>query len=99
MTRGRSAQDRAGLRFRIVGMAIAVAGLFLPATEAFALWDDKLKLFAEEKATRDDNIFRISKDVGPASAIGSTSRGDTYHTTSLGFNLDVPVSRQRGVTR
>jgi exopolysaccharide biosynthesis operon protein EpsL len=76
-------------------MAIAVAGLFLPATEAFALWDDKLKLFAEEKATRDDNIFRISKDVGPASAIGSTSRGDTYHTTSLGFNLDVPVSRQR----
>jgi exopolysaccharide biosynthesis operon protein EpsL len=76
-------------------MAIAVAGLFLPATEAFALWDDKLKLFAEEKATRDDNIFRISKDVDPASAIGSTSRGDTYHTTSLGFDLDVPVSRQR----
>jgi exopolysaccharide biosynthesis operon protein EpsL len=59
------------------------------------LWDDELKLFAEEKATRDDNIFRISKDLDPASAIGSTSRGDTYHTTSLGFNLDVPVSRQR----
>jgi len=76
-------------------MAIAVAGLFLPATEAFALWDDKLKLFAEEKVTRDDNIFRISKDVDPVSASGSTSRGDTYHTTSLGFNLDVPVSRQR----
>jgi exopolysaccharide biosynthesis operon protein EpsL len=76
-------------------MAIAVAGLFAPSPEAFALWDDKLKLFAEEKATRDDNIFRISRDADPALAIGSTSRGDTYRTTSLGFNLDVPVSRQR----
>jgi exopolysaccharide biosynthesis operon protein EpsL len=68
-------------------MAIAVAGLFLPATEAFALWDDKLKLFAEEKITHDDNVFRFSRDLDPV--------GDTYHTTSLGFNLDVPVSRQR----
>jgi exopolysaccharide biosynthesis operon protein EpsL len=76
-------------------MAIAVAGLFVPATEALALWDDELKLFAEEKATRDDNIFRVSKDVDPASAIASTPRGDTYRTTSLGFNLDAPVSRQR----
>jgi len=77
-------------------MAIAVAGLFLPATDAFALWDDKLKLFAEEKVTRDDNIFRLPKDVDPVSANGSTiSRGDTYRTTSLGLNLDVPMSRQR----
>ena len=68
-------------------MAIAVAGLFLPATEAFALWDDKLKLFAEEKITHDDNVFRFSRDLDPV--------GDTYHTTSLGFNLDAPVSRQR----
>ncbi len=87
MTRGRSAEDRASLRFRIAGIAIAVAGLFLPATQAFALWDDKLKLFAEEKITHDDNIFRFSKDLDPV--------GDTYHTTSLGFNLDAPVSRQR----
>jgi exopolysaccharide biosynthesis operon protein EpsL len=56
-------------------------------TEAFALWDDKLKLFAEEKITHDDNVFRFSKDLDPV--------GDTYHTTSLGFNLDAPVSRQR----
>ena len=58
------ALDRASLRL-IVGMAIAVAGLFLPATEAFALWDDKLKLFAEEKITHDDNVFRFSRDLDP----------------------------------
>jgi exopolysaccharide biosynthesis operon protein EpsL len=68
-------------------MAIAAAGLFLPATEASALWDDKLKLFAEEKITHDDNVFRFSRDLDPM--------GDTYHTTSLGFNLDAPLSRQR----
>jgi exopolysaccharide biosynthesis operon protein EpsL len=51
------------------------------------LWDDKLKVFVEEKITRDDNVFRFSKDLDPVR--------DTYHTTSLGFNLDAPVSRQR----
>jgi len=78
-----------------VAGAIAVAGLFLPAAQAFALWDDKLTLFAEEKGTHDDNVFRISKDADPATVIGSSSKGDTYRTTSLGFNLDAPVSRQR----
>ena len=90
----RGAQGHAGLGLRIVGGAIAVAGLFLPAAKAFALWDDKLTLFAEEKATRDDNVFRISKNAAPED-IGASSRGDTYRTTSLGLNFDVPVSRQR----
>jgi len=83
----RGAQAHAHLRLRIVAGAIAVAGLFLPAMEAFALWGDKLTPFAEEKITRDDNLFRVSKDLDPV--------GDTYRTTSLGFNLDAPVSRQR----
>jgi len=90
----RGAQGHAGLGLRIVGGAIAVAGLFLPAAKAFALWDDKLTLFAEEKAARDDNVFRISKNAAPED-IGASSRGDTYRTTSLGLNFDVPVSRQR----
>jgi len=90
----RGAQGRAGLGLRIVSGAIAVAGLFLPAAKAFALWDDKLTLFAEEKATHDDNVFRISKNTALAD-IQQPSRGDTYRTTSLGFNFDVPVSRQR----
>ncbi len=90
----RGAQGHAGFWLRIVGGVISVAGLFLPAAEAFALWDDKLTLFAEEKATRDDNVFRISKNAAPED-IGASSRGDTYRTTSLGLNFDVPVSRQR----
>lgn len=77
------------------GAAFFLTGLLLSATKAFALWDDKLKPFVEEKVTRDDNVFRLSKAADPASAIGSTSTGDTYHTTSLGFNFDVPVGRQR----
>src|SRR5213079_422130 len=51
-------------------------------------------LFAEEKATHDDNVFRISKNAAPEDIL-APSRGDTYRTTSLGFNFDVPVSRQR----
>ena len=90
----RRARGHADLWLRIVGGVIAVVCLFLPAAEAFALWDDKLTLFAEEKATRDDNVFRISKNAAPEDIL-APSRGDTYRTTSLGFTFDVPVSRQR----
>src|SRR6266851_3497567 len=88
-------QDRARPRLRSLGAIFFAAGLLMPVTRAFALWDDKLQLFAEEKVTHDDNIFRISKDLDPATVIVSSSKGDTYRTTSLGFNLDAPVSRQR----
>ncbi len=90
----RRARGHAGLWLRIASAVIAVAGLFMPAAGAFALWDDKLTLFAEEKATRDDNVFRISKNAAPEDIL-VPSRGDTYRTTSLGFTFDVPVSRQR----
>lgn len=60
-----------------------------------ALWDDKLELFLAQTVTRDDNVFRISRDQDPAEVLGSPSRGDTYSTTSVGFNLDVPLARQR----
>jgi exopolysaccharide biosynthesis operon protein EpsL len=59
----------------------------MAATPALALWDDKVTPFVEEKVTRDDNVFRVPESAGPVS--------DTYSTTSLGLNLDVPVSRQR----
>src|SRR5260221_14140380 len=90
----RGARGSAGLGLRLVSGAIADSGLFLPAAKAFALWDDKLTLFAEEKATRDDNVFRLSKNAAPEE-IGVSTRGDTNHTTSLRLNLAVPVSGQR----
>lgn len=74
---------------------ILAAGALAPATDAVALWDDRLELFVSQTITHDDNVFRISGGLDPAAVLGSPSKADTYHTTSLGFNLDVPVSRQR----
>lgn len=79
----------------LLNAAIAGACFLMPVASAFALRDDKLTLFAEEKVTHDDNVFRISKDLDPAATIGSPSKADTYRTTSVGLNLDAPVSRQR----
>lgn len=76
------------------GVVAAACQSLLPVP-ALALWSEGLKPFVEEKLTRDDNIFRISKDQDPAIAIGSSSKGDTYRATSLGFDLEVPLSRQR----
>jgi exopolysaccharide biosynthesis operon protein EpsL len=72
-----------------------MAGSVLAATPACALWDDALTLFAEERITRDDNVFRISRDLDPAVAIRSASKADTFRTLSLGLKLDLPVSLQR----
>ncbi len=83
------------------GAAIIIAGVLVPVTDAVALWDDKLELFASQTLTRDDNVFRLSSGLDPAAALGSSSKGDTSSTTSFGVNLDAPVSRQRfqgGVT-
>jgi exopolysaccharide biosynthesis operon protein EpsL len=88
-------------QLRGFGAAIIVAGVLVPVTDAVALWDDKLEAFVSQTVTRDDNVFRLSSGLDPAAVLGSSSKGDTYSTTSLGFNLDVPLSRQRlqgGVT-
>lgn len=71
--------------------------LLLPALHARAQDAAKVTPFVEETLTSDDNVFRISKDVDPATVIGSRSRADTYRTTSLGLSADVPVSLQRFV--
>jgi exopolysaccharide biosynthesis operon protein EpsL len=76
-----------------LGGAILLIGGLTPATDASALWGDRLELFVAEAVTHDDNVFRISSQSDPAAVLGSP--GDTYRTTSFGFNLDVPVSRQR----
>ena len=59
------------------------------------MWEDRLELFVTQSVTRDDNVFRISSSLDPASTVGSSSKGDTYYTTSPGFNFDVPMGRQR----
>ncbi|MGH9256661.1 MAG: XrtB/PEP-CTERM-associated polysaccharide biosynthesis outer membrane protein EpsL [Vicinamibacterales bacterium] len=73
------------------------AAVLVPTPDAAALWDDKLELFIAESVTYDDNVFRISSRADPVAIVGSPSRGDTYTTTSPGFNLGIPYGRQRFV--
>lgn len=80
---------------RRMGAALTFAGVFAPTSAAVALWDDRLELFLSETVTSDDNVFRLSDDADPTAVLGSSSKSDTYFTTSFGLNLDVPVGRQR----
>jgi exopolysaccharide biosynthesis operon protein EpsL len=92
---GDGSPRRARSWLQSVGAVILLIGGLTPATDASALWGDRLNLFVAEAVTHDDNVFRISSQRDPAAVLGSPSKGDTYRTTSLGFNFDVPVSRQR----
>ena len=74
--------------------SVLAAGLLLSAGDAFALFGDRLELFAQERVTYDDNVFRIARGVDPRPITGSQSKSDVYTTTSLGANLHLPVSRQ-----
>jgi exopolysaccharide biosynthesis operon protein EpsL len=74
---------------------VLAACLCAAAAPAYAIWGDRLELVGIETLGADSNIFRLSSGSDPATAIGSPSRGDTYRITSLGLNLNVPVSRQR----
>ncbi len=75
--------------------SILVAALLVQGTAAHALWDDRLELFAGETVTWDSNIFRLSKDHDVSALLGTSSKSDTYLSTSAGFSLNIPVSRQR----
>ena len=70
-------------------MALALPG------PALALWGDQLELFAAETITYDTNVFRLSDGVDPNVALGSSKKSDWWSLTSLGFNVNVPVGRQR----
>jgi len=61
--------------------------------EALALWGDRLELYGQETLVHDSNIFRLSDT--RASALGIGTKSDSYYVTTVGVNLDLPVSRQR----
>ena len=75
--------------------ALVASTLLFTATEASAFLGDSLELFVAETVAHDDNVFKLSGDRDPRTAIGSSSKGDTYYTTQFGANLDMTVSRQR----
>ena len=78
----------------VSGKALAACALLLP-TSTWALWGDRLELFASENVTYDSNVFRTSLKLDPTLTTGSSHRGDTVSTTAVGFLLNVPVSLQR----
>lgn len=75
--------------------ALGAAGLLAQPGAALAQDGERFTPFVEQKLAHDDNVFRLSGSLDPASAIGSAARGDSYRTTSAGFDLDLPLSRQR----
>ena len=78
----------------VIGRSLLAAAL-ATALPSWALWDDKLEVFAQENITYDSNIFRLPEASDPCVSINSCSKSDTIYTTSLGFLLDVPYSLQR----
>ena len=74
-------------------LAAAIAAAFSPS--ASALWGDRVELFADGAYNYDSNVFRLSKNVDPITATGQDRKSDNWWTTTLGFNVDVPVSLQR----
>ncbi|MGH8706822.1 MAG: XrtB/PEP-CTERM-associated polysaccharide biosynthesis outer membrane protein EpsL [Burkholderiales bacterium] len=65
--------------------ALIAAGALAPP-QALALWDDKLELFATQAVVRDDNLFRRPE---------SEAITENYRVTSLGFDLNAQLGRQR----
>jgi hypothetical protein len=55
-----------------------------------ALGDDRVRVSAGEEITQDDNVFRVSPAAAP-----SGGGEDTYRTTSVALDVDVPVEEQR----
>ena len=78
-----------------LAIALAAAGLLAGPIDACALDGGRFTPFVEARVGYDDNLFRISNDLDPATAIGSSSKADIYRRTSLGFDLDLALSRQR----
>jgi exopolysaccharide biosynthesis operon protein EpsL len=75
------------------GSAILLAAALAPLP-SWALFNDRVEVFAQENITYDSNVFRLSDKLGPET-VGASRKSDTIFTTAVGFNLDVPVSLQR----
>lgn len=84
-----------GWSLRGLAMLALATGPVLWATNSHALFDGRLEPYIAHSVTHDDNVFRLSEQLDPASVLGSSSKSDTYRTTAVGLNLDVPVGRQR----
>ncbi|HLX23329.1 MAG TPA: outer membrane beta-barrel protein [Usitatibacter sp.] len=72
--------------------AVALLAAFTPPS-SWALFGDRVELWAAENATHDSNVLRLSKDA--ELPVGVPQRGDTIDTTYLGGTLDARFSEQQ----
>jgi exopolysaccharide biosynthesis operon protein EpsL len=82
-------------RIGLTGSAALVLAASLAPATAFALFNDTVEVYASATYNYDSNVFRISDKLDSASVIGTGQRHDTFFTTALGVNVDIPVSLQR----
>src|SRR6476661_3359681 len=74
---------------RIAQAAAAIAVLGAPAT-SWALFNERVELWAAENLTHDSNVLRLSKDVNPP----DSQRGDTISTTHVGGTFNAFEGQQ-----
>lgn len=81
------------MRLAIRVLALAAAAAFAPSS--WALFQDRVEVFAGQNVTYDSNVFRISSQLDPMATIGESSLADTSTTTMVGFNANIPISLQK----
>ena len=86
------ATGASGRRARLFLRILPAAFLTAAASPAWAFWNDRLELFAEENVTWDSNVFRVPDGTLPS---GFGGRSDRLHVHTIGLNADIPVSLQR----
>src|SRR6185503_8252369 len=82
--------DRRGVSrvSRLVPRALAVAIVCIP-TSSWALFDDRVELWAAENVTHDSNVLRLSKDLPNAGELA-----DTIYTTHAGATFNAYEGQQ-----
>ncbi len=73
-------------------LAAAVCAALAPSA-SWALFDDRVELWAAENLTHDSNVLRLSKDMNPLFA-NTGQKGDTVNTTHVGASLNGTWSQQ-----
>ncbi len=85
--------------FRQSSLSCSTASLFalllLAATSALADAEDTLQLNADATVMYDSNLFRLSSDLDPETALGTSTTSDRISLLSAGIKLSKPYSLQR----
>ena len=82
-----------GNALKKTALAAALAAALFPSA-SWALFGDRLELWAAENVTHDTNVLRLSKTLNPLLA-NTQQMGDTIYSTHLGAVANLQWSQQR----